>query len=103
MPAEAAEVLETVADRFETGEYKWSQLSYWNRYNGTSCLVGGINRALGQQVAQPLPRIIRNAMSPYIGNIGDMCPEEWNDTHSREEVIDLLKHVAKDLRNQAGA
>jgi hypothetical protein len=107
--AQAAQVLETTADRFETGEYRWGQEAYWDQHTDAVCMVGGINSTRGVPVTSTLPAIIYGAMQPHLGERKAFppfpYPEGFNDAEGRtkEEVIEVLKLTAKDLRNRAGA
>lgn len=101
-PAKAAEHLEYVADRFESGTLAWVQGSYGHPHwedGPTACLIGGI-RGLSV-LAESHIQLAFKAVSEIVDPTGGWRLAAWNDFPGRtkEQVIDLLKWAAKELRN----
>ena len=98
-PADAAELLEKVADRFESEALIWIQ-GKLGMPQQTACLVGGVSfTSTNAQVEQ----LAYKALWEAIDKVSHL--PAWNDQPGRtkEEVIDLLRRAAKDLRNVANA
>ena len=107
--AEVADLLEQVADRFQSGVYKWRQKAV-GAY-GTYCTIGALayvatgNASLFQGV------LVQAAAEAIMKHLGWVTPSSvptgqvawWNDKPSRtvDQVIEALKATAKDLRNEA--
>ena len=106
--AEVADLLEKVADRFQSGVYQWRQRQLG--YNGTYCTVGAMAHVatgdaqlfrtdLVQAAALAVMKHLRwVARTPVpTGHVAS-----WNDEPGRtvEQVIEALKATAKDLRNE---
>ena len=104
-----ADILEEVADLYESGEIGWTQhafrrtrLAHPNSY----CLIGSMRHRLldNQCLSYGLEyEYALNCLRDYIRENGHgLSVDDWNDMFGRTlgEVVDLLKHVAKDLRNK---
>jgi hypothetical protein len=95
-----AEVLDKAAEVLERDG--WCQSNFENKA-GERCAVGAL-----RQASRELDGIIsfrieaRTALAEYL-EISSLDVIEWNDTRGRTaaEVIDALKHTAKNLRNEA--
>ena len=111
---EAAELLETTADRFATRQYTWAQGDFENQ-DGQLCALGGLAKTAGVLVD-----VVAGALAPFqLANGGafavanrraaatleelhqERSVSDWNDEEGREveDVVDLFRHTAKDLRN----
>lgn len=99
---EVAEVLEEAADLYESGTYGWVQgmYSYYPPLgNPRRCMLGIIDAAAYKLQADRAPQMsfkARRVMNAEIGHIAN-----WNDEPERtvDEVVEVLKGTAKDLRN----
>jgi hypothetical protein len=103
-----ADILEEVADLYESGEIGWTQhafrrtrLAHPNSY----CLIGSMrHRLLDAQKSYGLEyEFALKYLHGYIRENGHgPGVDDWNDMPGRtlDEVVDLLKTVAKDLRNK---
>jgi hypothetical protein len=115
-----AEILENLADEFESGQMAWCQGHYSKPDPGPTgysyCTAGAIDHKLSPMLLAGVPlRVVqaRHAeLLKAIARVVDptnsvMAPHTavtgWNDRPERTlpEVIDALKHAAKDLRNAA--
>jgi hypothetical protein len=73
---------------------------------GPRCVVGAISEVAGLKGAGHLDqstRPIRQAVRSHLAAHGKSANlPDWNDTSADDfEVIDTLRHVAKDIRNEA--
>jgi len=106
-----AEILEAVADGYESGRYGWIQ----GRYEAPEgfCSVGAIfyEYRLGRPASnQEEFEEAQEAVSRAVDHVHDVirkenyypCIPDWNDQYDRtkDEVIDMFKHAAKNARNQ---
>jgi hypothetical protein len=97
---EVAEVLEAAADLYESGALRWRQGAYGSGQD--RCFIGALDVAavkVGGNVkvdGMVHPRVD----TVIISRIGTNIPD-WNDHPERtlDQVIELLKTTAKDLRN----
>lgn len=106
----AADLLERTADRFQSGELGWTQGAYKDYFFDDFCYMGGLmetdeRSSISEHSFSFTTQTAIKATSEYLGGThrhGDVVGA-WNDQPGRqpEEVIDLMKHVAKDLRNRA--
>jgi len=102
---EVAEVLDAAVDLYESGTYGWVQGKYVYAPPGETprrCMLAILDTATYETVRKNMatynrvrPEVV-DAISAEIGNI-----PSWNDTPDRtlDDVIEILKSVAKDLRN----
>jgi hypothetical protein len=124
-PTDPADILEAAADLLETNG--WIQGEF--EFNGKFCAVGAIRQVSGlYQSAVALQELGRTNMYNRDSTDYDICTStssaaesalsdslgsqavdgglvyvpSWNDEPGRtaDEVIDLMKHTAKDLRNR---
>lgn len=105
-----ASVLEKAAELLETRG--WGQTVYEDG-DGRLCALGAIRTAIAgsnrefanlAHASATHTNVLRRAWrttEPLTRQVGDI--PTWNDVEGREahEVIDLMKHTAKDLRNRA--
>jgi len=102
---EVAEVLDAAVDLYESGTYGWVQGKYEYRPpNGgmfQRCFLGILDAATyetGKSVIayDRVRSVVVDTISAEIGNIA-----AWNDVPGRtvDEVIELMRSIAKDLRN----
>jgi hypothetical protein len=109
--AQRAEVLERVADGYESGRYGWAKSTLITLDARSYCAIGAINHELG------IPdRVLMYHNESVRGNIYAIGHEVFggielkqrlhhiNDRpgQTKEEMIELLKNRAKELRNRAG-
>jgi len=105
----SADILEEVADLYESGEIGWTQRRFrdfdFDNERASYCLIGSMrHRLLDVQKSYDMEHeaalvYLRN----YIERSGlGLSIDDWNDQFGRtlDEVVDLLKTVAKDLRNK---
>jgi hypothetical protein len=106
--ARVADLLEVTGDAFEVGALEWGQgaARIWRGEDsdGTAqwafCLIGGLNRM------NKLHNVsIWNAIAvvgKHLGLADYHSVPAWNDKADRtvDEVVDVLKGTAKDIRNQ---
>ena len=104
-----ADILEEVADLYESGEIGWTQRRFrdfdFDNERASYCLIGSMrHRLLDNQKSYDLDHeIALKHLENYVRDNGHgLSIDDWNDMYGRtlEEVVDLLKHVAKDLRNK---
>jgi hypothetical protein len=119
---QAAELLERAADGFESGRYYWTRGQYSKVVFGTRayCSLGALAHEQGQH-----PRLV-DEHNPVMGRAIEALAKQimpdrkwqgsWWDTAgsivvgfndllpkgeaSKRQVIDHMKHAAKDLRNE---
>jgi hypothetical protein len=103
-----AEILEAVADGFESGRYGWIQ----GRYENTEgfCSMGALyyeyryDRPVTYTLDEHLEMEegLLEAADRLQVRAGSRSIPSWNDAYGRtkEEVIDTFKMAAKDARNQ---
>lgn len=123
-----AGILETTADRFESGVLDWSQADFEeiDPFDGQvrNCAIGGLCRVSGEDwnwANKPVVTAAAEAMRPHISrqvedflrkevcavNMADFPAENlvitFNDRVARDvsEVVEVMKQAAKDLRNQS--
>ena len=123
-----AGILETTADRFESGELNWHQGNFEVIENGQArnCAIGGLARTSGEdwnQANKPVITAAAEAMRPHISRQVQkhLCKEgstiqfnmaifpaeniviTFNDLLAQDvsEVVEAMKLAAKDLRNQS--
>lgn len=111
-----ADLLEDAAALLE--QYGWCQQELVS-LDGRRCLVGSIRHATFNWAKQNaaydpedtanvwdleenLRNLVRNRIPITFPSNDQYTEVIWNDSEGRtaDEVIDLLKHIAKDLRNQ---
>jgi hypothetical protein len=107
---EPVDLIEKVADGFESGRYDWIQGNLSNASRTAFCMVGAMRYELigTADGDKPLGAIrsvymdARQAISEHLDRPSMGVPS-WNDIAGRtkEQVIDKLKETAKDLRNQS--
>ena len=111
--AEMAEVLEKVADAWESGTLGWCQgrsFIYKNNPYGVTkaniaaaCSVGGVMLEVGVAASRSdLRKAVIAALRDRLDAPNDLSSvSRWNDQPERtkQQVIDKFKEVAKDLRN----
>ena len=99
-PDQLADLLEDVADCFESGRLAWIQHQIGDGVS-TACLAGGIDYCADQLAAVEPWKVTYGAGWYLRRHIGEMSIATWNDRPGRslEEVIDALKGTAKDIRN----
>lgn len=102
-----ADLLEKGADLLEV--HGWGQGLYMDK-EGRMCAVGALRRADSVASNNGANRTdayygARSALNRATEAASGHSVTEWNDVEGRTagEVIDLLKHTAKDLRNKATA
>ena len=109
--AKRAEILERVADGYESGRYEWVQGTLITLDARSYCAIGAINHELGVP-----DRVLTYHNEAIRGNIYAIGHEVFggielkqrlhhiNDRpgQTKEEMIELLKNRAKELRNRAG-
>jgi hypothetical protein len=110
-----AEILEAVADGYESGRYGWLQGAY-EHGSEAFCSMGAIfhehrlsvTEVYGysslreyQERSKPVERA-QERLNEALGLDGAGSIILWNDTHGRtkDEVIDAFKNAAKNARNQ---
>jgi hypothetical protein len=112
-----ADVLEGAAEVLETegwGQGKYVQQSDpVDGYRLVYCATGALRKAAKYDGNTNFPLMrayseLRKGLPVALSNHGTMRPipvETWNDQPERtaSEVIDLMKHTAKDLRNRKAA
>lgn len=116
---DVAQILEAAADGLESGRYGWTRGAMMHRHNGSvhHCAVGALaHETLALRGLLPEGecghhedalefRPLRKAEAALATHLG-MAPRwgttVWNDDGARtkQQVIEALKEVAKDLRNQ---
>jgi hypothetical protein len=97
---EAARILEQGADAWESGTISWVQGAFGSRDHGV-CADGMCRlQILGGTIAPKYAYYIHAMQALGSRAYNDVIG--WNDTPGRtkEEVIELFKQAAKDLRNQ---
>ncbi len=109
---DAADSLEFAADKFESGEWKWIQAAYSRVVNDkfNACYIGGIRKAAyilfphnDWFVGCDAEEASINYLTEHCQMDSNVtCVEGWNDRQGRtmDEVVETMKQVAKDLRNQ---
>lgn len=107
---EVADLLEKVADAWESGQFGWCQRGSWlmnsDQEAVAGCAWGGLMWGAG---VMHLTNLVRSAalQTDLYRARHQMNPETplvlWNDlvAKDKQDVIDLFKNTAKDLRNQA--
>lgn len=102
--AEVAEVLEKAADLLESEQVAWIQ-GVESRADAegnvvSACVIGLLNLVTQAElnIYNHLYRAALDAVTRYLGT----SVVAWNDLlgRTREEVIEMFKTVAKDLRNE---
>lgn len=126
-----ADILETTADRFESGVLDWSQADFEeiDPFDGQvrNCAIGGLCRVSGEdwnRANKPVVAAAAEAMRPHIFHqVEDYLKREaphgdwtnmdtfpaenlvitFNDQVAKDmsEVVEAMKLAAKDLRNQS--
>jgi len=123
-----AEVLETTADRFESGDLSWYQGDFEVIKDGQAhhCAIGGLAITSGEdwnRANKPVVAAAAEAMRPHISRqvlkhlrkesplinfrIADFPAENivitFNDLLAQDvsEVVEVMKLAAKDLRNRS--
>jgi len=123
-----AEVLETTADRFESGELLWYAGDFEvtdDKGQKRHCAIGGLCMTSGEdwhRSSKPVVAAAAEAMRPHISRqVSDLLSKEgsrasdvvrfaaenlvitFNDRLARDvsEVVEVMKLAAKDLRNQS--
>ncbi len=126
-----AHVLETTADRFESGELNWYQGDFeavdpLDGHVVGHCAIGGLCKVAGEdwgRTNKPVVAAAVKAMRPHIAHqVEDHLKREaphdnwdasiypaenlvitFNDQLARDvsEVVEVMKQAAKDLRNQS--
>lgn len=112
-----AEILEAVADGYESGRYGWIQGAYEHGCEAF-CSMGAIfyeNRLAYTEVSGYSSLLEYKARSKPVERAQEYLNEAlgldndgagsiilWNDTYGRtkEQVIEAFKHAAKNARNQ---
>lgn len=118
----AAELMEELADAYESGALKWTIGTMVND-NGAVCLVGGL-RMLTAPKSSPLRPYKRATVACELiakrlkfpnSAMDQISVTRWNDggfvtdgrwhrgATCKQDVIDVLKATAKDIRNRATA
>lgn len=123
---EMADTLERAADLYESEQVDWCQKTYYRRVNNglegrivSVCALGSIRLALVDGNVDRLPGFAGRVDSSHFKNFAQIAglvarrlhlreqvtyqdAAFWNDMPEREkqEVIDLFKEIAKDLRNE---
>lgn len=108
----AADLAERTADAFESEQIAWGRNNFLDD-DGRHCVVGGLMRMelgssealvghMTSQALTPIPKA-SDEVRRRIRVLVDEDTYDWNDAEIRtkEEVIETLKIVAKDLRNGA--
>jgi hypothetical protein len=102
---QVADVLDAAVDLYESGTYGWVQGKYVYSPPGETprrCMLAILDTATYETVRKNTvtynrvrPEVV-DAISAEIGSI-----PSWNDTPGRtvDEVVELMKSIAKDLRN----
>ena len=119
---QAAELLEKAADGYESGRYYWTRGRYGRMVFGTQayCSLGALAHEQGQH---PLTGFVDEANPVMVRAVESLAKQiqpgsKWgcnvwntpggvvvgfNDTlpsdNGKQQVIDRMKHAAKDLRN----
>jgi hypothetical protein len=118
-PANAAitaDVLEAGADLIENvGHCRGTGRIFNNKDEVIAyCLTGSISQAAANLLTVPrqqaehyswaVSAVQRELADRYSGNYNSTIPHWWNDHRAKNsaEVVDLMRHTAKNLRNQAG-
>lgn len=122
-----ADILETTADRFESGELNWSQGNFEVIEYGQArhCAIGGLAKTSGEECTwryKPVVAAAAEAIRPHISRQVEKhlrkeypapfdtaaFPAEnlviiFNDQLAQDvsEVVEVMKLAAKDLRNQS--
>jgi hypothetical protein len=108
--AQRAEILERVADGYESGRYEWVQGTLITLDERSYCAIGAINHELGVPdcVLTYHDQTVKNNIY-FIGNevFGSLSKRRLHHINdqpgqTKEEMIELLKDRAKELRNRAG-
>lgn len=102
-----AEILEAVADGYESGRYEWIQGQYEN--DEGFCAMGALQYEYrmtaevhyDQDKWREASQSLESAVHHINALVGASVPQ-WNDMYGRtkDEVIDVFKHAAKNARNQ---
>ena len=113
MTSKAATALERAAEMLETGELEWlqNQLKTYSYGPGAeieettaACLIGSLDEAARQLYGvQWMTHLFREAVPALKKVTNHPNLARWNDSldRTKDEVIEALKHAAKDLRNDA--
>lgn len=110
----AAEILERAADGFESGRYGWTKGQYVEGnmeafcsmgaliYEGSGRTIEGMNAFFARGKSVPGVGKAVDALHRHLPDGYDVVPY-WNDAliRTKQEVIDMFKNTAKDLRNQS--
>ena len=112
----AAEILENAADGFESGRYYWTKGQFRRMVfgNASYCSVGALAHEADLTIrgAYHLDPVRPDAFDVAVGAMARQINPDWsidsqhvvvnwNDRNAAKgEVIDVMKHAAKDLRNQ---
>lgn len=127
---DAAELLETTADRFESGVYEW--IRHGLESDEGYCFIGALSyTAIGQaayeveeirqaaaamiKVADPRMEKMRKiyeeacaahypgCLDGFFAEYAELIVAHWNDTEVKDkaEVVEVMKQAAKNLRNEA--
>lgn len=122
---DTAELLETTADRFESGVYEWTRLDLVNE-NGEYCSIGALSyTAIGQvsyeveevrKAAAAMMNVANRGMAKtrktfvrargtdeFFAKWAESVVARWNDIAAKDkaEVVEVMKQAAKNLRNEA--
>jgi len=108
--AKRAEILERVADGYESGRYEWVQGTLITLDERSYCAIGAINHELGvpDRVLTYHDESVRSTIysigNEVFGASSKLRLHHINDQsgQTKEEMIELLKDRAKELRNRAG-
>lgn len=113
---EIATLLETTADRYESGVYGWVRNFLCDDHK-TFCSIGGLSYTARGEAHYELPEVAEaaKAMMKVIG-IGPLAADppaqpyvwenllvNWNDKGATglDHVVDVMKQAAKNLRSEA--
>jgi hypothetical protein len=122
-----ADILETTADRFESGELHWYQGDFEviEDDQARHCAIGGLARTSGEdwnRANKPVVAAAAEAIRPHISrqveeHLRKECPTPFdmdafpsenlvitfNDQLAQDvsEIVEVMKLAAKDLRNQS--
>lgn len=116
----AAEILEKIADGWESGQYEWIRGNYYQEVRTSDgqkvpgyCSIGALQYKgipdIDETVVAAQEALARAILPDIPAELREEHPKDnfivhWNDhiATNKAEVADRFKRAAKDLRNEAG-